>query len=287
MKRACSLNTNKDEISHASSIRQLKTNYFRMKKIALLILAGFISTTYVTCSPLDKSGNDNKKAIKILSYNVRNCRGLDDVTDYTRVANVITRVAPDIVALQELDSATQRSNGVVVLNELAFRTNMYKTYSASIPYQGGKYGIGILTKEKPISFRKIALPGREEKRSMLIVELKGFFICCAHLSLTAEDRVASVEIINEALKNLSKPIFLAGDFNAIPSSVEIKKLEDNWSMLNNPENLTIPSNDPQRCIDYIFAAKSTNSTFKVKKTIVEKEPVASDHLPVWAEIVIN
>ncbi|MFA5819174.1 MAG: endonuclease/exonuclease/phosphatase family protein [Bacteroidales bacterium] len=260
-----------------------------MKKIALSILTGFfiLILTCIACSPLNKSIEKKQSTVKLLSYNVRNCRGMDDITDYQRIANVITRVAPDIVALQELDSATQRSNGIVVLNELAFLTNMYKTYGASIAYQGGKYGIGILTKEKPIKWEVVALPGREERRSLLIVELNDYLICCTHFSLTEEDRIASVEIINEALKDFSKPVFLAGDFNALPGSDVIKNVENNWLMLNNPELPTIPSNNPQRCIDYIFAAKFTGNTFQTKQTIVEQEPVASDHLPVWVEVEIK
>ena len=46
-----------------------------------------------------------------MSYNVRNARGLDNVTDYQRVADVINSVKPDILAVQELDSVTGRSKG--------------------------------------------------------------------------------------------------------------------------------------------------------------------------------
>lgn len=99
--------------------------------------------------------------LKILSYNVRNARGMDDATDYDRVANVIKRINADCVALQELDSATERSNGRVVLDELAKRTGMYATYNKSIDYQGGSYGIGVLTKEKPIRKASVSLPGRK------------------------------------------------------------------------------------------------------------------------------
>jgi endonuclease/exonuclease/phosphatase family metal-dependent hydrolase len=257
-----------------------------MKKPVLLVLLSFFmySIAYIACSPINKSIEKKHSTVKLLSYNVRNCRGMDDITDYKRIANIINRVSPDIVALQELDSATQRSNGIVALNELSSRTNMYKTYGATIAYQGGKYGIGILTKVKPIKWKVIALPGREERRGLLIVELKDFTICCTHLSLNADDRAASVDIINEALKGISKPIFLAGDFNSVPRSEVVKNFENKWSMLNNPELPTIPSNNPQRCIDYIFAAKFTGNTFQTKQTIVEHEPLASDHLPVWVEV---
>lgn len=258
-----------------------------MKKTRLSILAILIIMSGISCSLFNKSIEKKQDTVKILSYNVRNCLGMDGITDYHRVANIITRLTPDVVALQELDSATQRSKGVVVLDTLASSTKMYKTYGASIAYQGGKYGIGVLSRERPLNSKVVALPGREERRSLLIVELKDFFICCTHFSLTEEDRVASVEIIQKTFKEFSKPIFMAGDFNAVPGSDEIKKLEESWLMLNNPANPTIPSPNPKKCIDYVFASKLTGSNFLVKQTVVENEPVASDHLPVWVEVELN
>ena len=71
-----------------------------------------------------------------MSYNIRNARGLDDITDYDRIANVIKSVRPDIIGIQELDSVTGRSEGVDVLNVLSRKTLMYATYAASIDYDG-------------------------------------------------------------------------------------------------------------------------------------------------------
>jgi endonuclease/exonuclease/phosphatase family metal-dependent hydrolase len=260
-----------------------------MKKRIPSIIAGFliIILTSVACSPLTKSFENKHSTVKILTYNVRNCRGLDDITDYKRIADIIIRVAPDVVMLQELDSATQRSNGKVVLNELASFSDMFKTYGASIAYQGGKYGIGILTKEKPLGWKVVALPGREERRSLLIVELNDYYVCCTHFSLTEEDRLASVDIINNALNGFSKPVFLAGDLNAVTSSQVIKNMEEKWLILNNPALPTIPSNNAQRCIDFILAERNENYSFQTKQTIVENETVASDHLPVWALVTIT
>jgi endonuclease/exonuclease/phosphatase family metal-dependent hydrolase len=260
-----------------------------MKKTvsSILFYICIMILTLTSCSPLSKSIDKKQNTLKILSYNVRNCRGMDNITDYKRIADVINRISPDIVAVQELDSATIRSNGIVALNQLSSLTNMSKTYSASISFQGGKYGIGILSRVEPIKSRVVALPGSEEKRSLLIAEFKDYIFCCTHFSLTEADRIASVDIINTALEGNSKPIFLAGDFNSVQGSEVITNVEKNWYMLNNPKNLTIPSNNPQKCIDFIFGAKFTGHTFQIKQSIVENEPVASDHLPVWVEVVID
>lgn len=227
------------------------------------------------------------KPVKILSYNVRNCKGLDNTVDYKRVADIINRVDADVVALQELDSATERSSKVVVLKELAARTNMFASYRASISFQGGKYGIGILTKEKPLKKEEVPLPGTEEKRSLLVVELEQYVICCTHWSLTQKDRILSIEIVNNIAWKYSKPVFLAGDLNAVSGSAEIQNLEQNWLIMNDPKQPTFPANDPKACIDFILAKKDKKYEFKSVKSLVENEPVASDHLPVCVEVGVT
>lgn len=256
----------------------------KLKHAFLLMMIFLLSGS---CSVIKKTTNDGLQ-VKILSYNIRNARGMDEVTDFDRVAGVIERINADCVALQELDSATERSGGVVVLDELAKRTGMYAVYNASIEYQGGKYGIGVLTRDKPQRFEAISLPGSEEKRSLLIVEMDNYVICSTHWSLRQPDRFASVAVINEALKkHKTKPVIIAGDFNAVPESGEIMELSKEWIALSDPAQPTIPVVNPDRCIDYVFGKKSGLFRFEVLETKVEKEPMASDHLPVWTKVKIK
>jgi endonuclease/exonuclease/phosphatase family metal-dependent hydrolase len=260
-----------------------------LKRIGFKFIPGFLFLFFllISCKIQQISEEKTDKTVRILSYNVRNCRGMDDVTDYRRVAGIISHYTPDVAAIQELDSATQRSKGVVVLDTLASLTGMYRTYSASIAYQGGKYGVGILSKEKPVSHKVIPLPGNEEKRSLLIVEFKEYCFCCTHFSLTQADRIVSAEIVNQAVNNFTKPVFIAGDFNATQNSSEIARLVGKWVMLNNPALLTSPADNPGKCIDYIFGAINKKYSFHVNQTSVGNEPVASDHRPVFAEVKIG
>ena len=252
-------------------------------KLSLLLVTVILLP--VGCSLTKKSSHDKTFGLKILSYNVRNARGMDEVTDYDRVAAVIKRIDADCVALQELDSATQRSNGIVVLDELAKHTDMYASYNKSIDYQGGAYGVGILTRVKPLRQEAISLPGREERRSLLVVEMPDYIICSTHWSLTQEDRLASVDKINAFLeKYTQKPVFLSGDFNSVSSSEEMRKLSEKWVILNDVSQPTIPANNPTQCIDYVLATKNPRFMFRVSHTNVENEPLASDHLPVWVSI---
>lgn len=220
-------------------------------------------------------------SMRMLSYNIRNAKGLDNVTDYKRIANVLEKVNANVFALQELDSVTKRSNGKDVLLELAKETGMYASYAAAIDFSGGKYGVGILSKEKPVAQRSIPLPGSEEKRVLLIVEFKNYVLFCTHLSLTEADRLSSAELINQEAATYRKPIFLAGDLNDTPTSAMMQLLTKQWNTLSAPAP-SFPANNPDRCIDYIMSYK--NSKVMVKKSMVIDEPLASDHRPVLVEI---
>ena len=197
---------------------QLVKKGYNMKRSVVFAACLWVSCLFTLSAQKTTIESKEENSLRVMSYNVRNCRGMDEVVDYQRVADIMNRVDPDVIAVQELDSASVRSNGVFALKELADRTRMYYTYGPSIDYQGGKYGIGILSKEKPLSYWMLPLPGREERRLLLVAEFKEYVMCCSHFSLTKEDQVLSVPIILDALKDIRKPLFLAGDMNSIQGS---------------------------------------------------------------------
>ena len=125
---------------------------------------------------------ESSTQVRVMSYNVRHCAGMDWVLDYDRTAAVISKQQPDVVALQELDSMTGRSDRRYQLGELAQRTSYYPVYAGAIDFDGGKYGVGILTQEPPMSTKSIPLPG-DEPRVLLVVELKDYVMACTHLDL--------------------------------------------------------------------------------------------------------
>ena len=230
----------------------------------------------------------NSQTIKVMSYNIKSGFGMDNQQDFSRQANVIKQMKPDVVAIQEIDSVTTRSNGKYVLGELAVRTGLYPSYAPAINYAGGKYGIGILSKKEPLRIIHTFLPGREEQRALIIAEFDKYVFCCTHLSLTQADRIASVEKIIRTLKefNSNKPVFIAGDFNSGPDSSEIQVFEKYFSILNDVSTPTWPSDKPTETIDYIMKLKDSPKSVKVKKTLVLNEPVASDHRPVFIKVKI-
>jgi endonuclease/exonuclease/phosphatase family metal-dependent hydrolase/Icc-related predicted phosphoesterase len=222
--------------------------------------------------------------LRLMSYNVHHFVGTDNQPGYERVANLINDICPDVVALQEVDSVTLRSNGVNSLRELADRTLMFPTFSAAIDFEGGKYGVGILSREKPLGVTRYALPGSEEARTLLLAEFDGYVVACTHFSLTEADRIASVAIINEAAAHTDKPLFLLGDMNSTPKSDVQQALNKNFRILNDPNRATIYEEGKGVCVDYIYQYKNSAPQASVLRREVVNDTVASDHCPLYADL---
>ena len=253
-----------------------------MKRLFFIIGLFILCTTgYAEIFP------QSEGTIRIMCYNIRNARGMDNFVDYQRIADVILRTNPAVVALQELDSVTNRSRQVDVLRYLAALTGMYAVYGPAIEFDGGLYGVGTLSRERPLSWQNIPLPGREEERTLLLVEFEHFVLANTHFSLNAEDRMTSVEIVNRAAKQFDKPVILAGDINARPDSPVMHAFMENWQILSDPSQYTFPSDNPNRTIDYIMGFTVAGHTFTVYQAQVLNEPVASDHLPLFVDVRIN
>lgn len=244
-----------------------------MKKVFLLISAALFAFSAQA-----------QNTLKLMTYNVRNATGMDEVSNFQRIANVINNASPDVVAVQEVDSVTNRSKQKYVLGEIAERTQMHGYFAPAIDYDGGKYGIGLLTKQVPLRLQTFALPGREEERALIWAEFDDYIYCCTHLSLTEEDRMKSLEMLKSITASSEKPLFLAGDLNDGPESPFIKELQKDFQILTDTTQRTFPAPAPEETLDYIVALKRNAGGFAVISSKVLNEPMASDHRPVVVEL---
>ncbi len=221
--------------------------------------------------------------LKVMTYNVRHCAGMDLVLDYDRTAAVIAQQQPNVVALQELDSMTGRSEQRYQLGELASRTGYHPVFGAAIDYDGGKYGVGILTRETPLSTKCIPLPG-DEPRVLLVVELQDYVMACTHLDLEKEPRLASIPLIVEEAQRWQKPFLLAGDWNDTPDSELLQEMTKYFTILSG-NDVSYPADEPQDCLDYVALFK--DHSVEMLESIVIDEPEVSDHRPVLVRIELH
>ena len=222
--------------------------------------------------------------LKIISYNIHHGEGLDGKTDYKRIGQMIRNQQADIVALQEVDSVTGRSGHKDVLREIANEALMYPVFARAIAYDGGAYGVGLLSKTHPLQVRRIPLPGKEEPRVLLLAEFEDYWIGCTHLSLTHEDQLASLPTIRQFASGIQKPFLLAGDWNALPGDATLREIEKDFNLLNNTGQQTYPADKPNQLLDYIAVWKHTGKRFLKKNSSVIPDTQSSDHRPVAAHI---
>ena len=244
-----------------------------MKKLIVLIVL-------LLGIALDSLGQNRQ--LQVMSYNVRHCAGMDLVVDYDRTASVIVQQQPDVVALQELDSMTGRSGHRDQLDELASRTGYHPIFGAAIDFDGGQYGVGILSHEIPLSIRRIPLPG-EEPRVLLVVELEDYVIACTHLDLDETQRLASVPLIVEEAQQWQKPFLLVGDWNDTPDSELLEVMTQHFTVLSGDE-ATYPADEPTECIDYVAVF---DGRAKAIESHVIDEPAASDHRPLVVRVMLR
>lgn len=245
------------------------------------LLAFLLVSLMLSCvrqSP--KNQPEQSFQIALMTYNVRHCAGMDLMVDYDRTAAVITEQQPDAVALQELDSMTGRSGQCYQLGELAERTHYYPVFGSAIDYDGGTYGVGILTREQPLSTKLIPLPG-EEPRVLLVVELKDNVLACTHLDLEESERLASVPLIVEEAQRWQKPFLLAGDWNDTLGSSLLQEMTQYFTILS-CDDPTYPADEPKERIDYVASFKTHPA--EVLESHVIEEPNASDHRPIIVKL---
>lgn len=250
-----------------------------MKKLVLFVL--LVQLAAVLALPMQVM---RVRTLRLTSYNIQHGEGLDKKIDHARQAKILRKAHADVAAIQEVDSVTKRNGGLYSLEEIGRKAKMFSTFAPAIKFQGGKYGIGILSKKKPISVHRIPLPGREEPRMLLVAEFKHYVVACTHLSLTDEDRMASIPIIVEEARKWTKPFILTGDLNDEPGMPFYKEMQKHFLFLNPSYDKTFPADAPNICIDHVALFMPTpEATLSFYRTWVGEETF-SDHRPLHAKL---
>lgn len=230
-------------------------------------------------------------SLHVVSYNIRHGRGMDNTVNLPRIADVLRALAPDIVGLQEVDDRVERSGSVAQADSLGRLLNMQSAFGAFMPYQGGQYGLAVLSRHPIVRSHAVRLPDGNEPRVALLAEVAlpdadTVAVINVHFDWVRDDtlRFAQASALTAVLDTLSRPYVVLGDFNDQPASrtlalfaaraVEAKKAA--------ADRFTFSSTEPTKEIDFIFAAPANQ--WGVGPAQVLHEPMASDHRPVRASL---
>ena len=253
----------------------------------------FTGCAFGNTSLADEQAHISNNTLRILAYNIRHGRGMDDKIDIERIANVISSTSADLVALQEVDKNCNRSGNQDIAAVLGEMLEMEHRFGKFMTYDGGEYGLAVLSRFPILDSKRHELPEGAEPRCALEVMIipEGYSEPVSFVSIhndwTDEGiRIRQVEALLSGLKERTGPVILAGDFNARPDGASLTLLtEAGWDMLEKEgDKTTFPADVPDREIDYFYIKNFPDVT---THHVVIEEKVASDHRPIYAEISLN
>jgi len=235
-----------------------------------------------------------KKKIRIMTYNIHSCISIDGTSSLERIARIIRRYHPDIVALQEIDVSRSRTGFVDQAGELARRLNMTPYYFPSVLYEDGSYGNALLSKFPVTSAEKISLPafGSGELRTAIRLNVEGndipFTVIATHFSFYPRERHQQITHLldNEKIGEI-KNCLICGDFNMIPQSKSYRLMKKYFNDVSRGTAAKIKGSwMGLTALDYIFISVDLSCT-KVKIPYSRFIRHASDHLPLIADIALK
>ncbi len=253
-------------------------------------------------SPPKPRTRDDRR-LRIMTYNVHRCTGMDGKLSPERIARVIAAEAPDVVALQELDVGRARSGGVDQAHEIARHLEMEFHFHPALAVEEELYGDAILTNRPMRLVRAGPLPvlsgvAHLEPRGALwvAVEVAGreVQIINTHLGLIPRERRLQVEALLGpdwlGHPECASPVVLCGDLNAIPSSPVCRRLgerlRDSQKELEAHRPMkTFYGRYPTARIDHVFADPEIE-VLSVAVPSSQLTRIASDHLPLVVDLRI-
>jgi endonuclease/exonuclease/phosphatase family metal-dependent hydrolase len=227
--------------------------------------------------------------LRIASYNIKHGQGEDGKVDLSRAASVLGNLRPDIIGLQEVDLKVQRSGRANQPQELAAQLKMKHKFSKFMDYQGGEYGLAILSRYPIVKTHAVKLPPGGEPRVALACEIElpsGRKIVAVnlHFDWVKDDsvRYEQAKVLKKYLDGLKLPYLLLGDFNDVKDSRTLRLLSMNAIEADKPsdDSFTFSSTVPAKEIDFIFASPADR--WSVQQCKVYDAPKTSDHRPVMA-----
>ncbi len=245
-----------------------------------------------------KVPEDRGEHLRVMTYNVHSCIGMDGKTAPERIARVIAQYAPDIVALQELDVGRMRTGGVDQAHLIAQHLGMELHFHAAIHIEEEQYGDAVLSRLPMRLIKSAQLPGSGmvQPRGALWTEITTaagrLQFLNTHLGLTRNDRRLQIDALAGrewlAHPDCRAPTILAGDLNAVPGSRTCRRLAQRLcdaqrKLESHRPKPTFFGRRPTLRIDHIFV-DPVIEVLNVEVPTGHLARTASDHLPVVADI---
>ena len=258
------------------------------------VLTKYIIVALMAFCPIVSAFGQKTVTLRVMSMNIR--QGGEYAGNKSEpYSALINQYKPDVVALQEVDYKTIRNGKRDWLNEVAMQTGMFPYFSKSITYQGGGFGVALLSKypffkcEKTLFTHKDA---REDRSSAWIyVQLptgETVRVGVVHLSLESSQlTIQHFASVNKAFfaEDTTTPALLIGDYNATQGSDPINYVKNKWQDVIPNLGNTIPATGPTSQLDYVMGYPKGSWTC-VKSEVLARSDM-SDHCFIVADVQIT
>jgi endonuclease/exonuclease/phosphatase family metal-dependent hydrolase len=234
-----------------------------------------------------------RDGLVIASYNIHKCVGTDGRRDAGRIVDVIGEMAPDVIALQEVDTRFGERKGLLNLERLEREHGLVPVPLSKPSAAHGWHGNIVLYRKGLVSgVHEIALPGLEP-RGALVTELdldadRGIRIIAAHFGLLRRSREQQANaIVEHVRRHRERPTIVMGDLNEwrVGAKSALHRLSPAFGALP-PSAPSFPSRLPFLALDRIIS----NRPGLIGEVVAHETPLsrtASDHLPIMTTIAYD
>jgi endonuclease/exonuclease/phosphatase family metal-dependent hydrolase len=229
-------------------------------------------------------------SLRIISYNIHHANppAKPGIIDIRAFVDVFKKYPADVIALQEVDVNTKRSGNINEAKMIADGLGMHFFFAKAIDYDGGYYGVALLSKFPLKDTQYIQLPmdtaSKGEQRILAVATItfhsgRSIVIACTHLDHRKDPKSRELQVgtISAFAKKSSGSFVIAGDLNAEPGSGVIQLFSETFQRSCDTCPLTFPAIFPDRTIDYVGFKKSKRITVVSHQALPES--YTSDHLP--------
>lgn len=229
--------------------------------------------------------------MKIMTYNIQHCYNfaLKEI-NYELLSSEIRSLDLDVVGINEIYGGEESIYGNQVEKLAQMSGYKYYYFAKAFDHQHGPYGNAIFSKIPFESVQTVLIPspivkknpdGYYEDRCLLIAKLaNGKKVIITHFGLNVDEVEKEVKVLLEHLDQ--ECCIFMGDLNVTPENellMPIKTVLKDASMNFCSNDLSFPSDNPDRKIDYIFVSND----IVVKDAYILKK-IISDH---FAHVIIT
>jgi len=241
---------------------------------------------------------ENVTRLRVVTYNIHKCRGLDRRTSPARIISILQQLEPDILCLQEVVNAPG-THLFDQAGEIGRAFSGYHTcFGANRPLHGGTYGNLTLSRLPIHAWQNHDLTSRREERGALQTDVehdgKLLHIFNVHLGTGFNERRRQARVLlGEKIlssSHLTAPRLVVGDLNEWTRGLTTHLLRDTFKTFSPRHTLRVPATFPG-----LFPVVTLDHCYYEPPLVLLESHlvrtpaalVASDHLPLVADFTLG